>query len=269
MYFDSHVHSAASPDSEANPLEVIAKLKSKGLGTVFTEHVDYITPIEGRDISAKDAPISKWGVDFICDFDIYPSTYRHLRSDTVLLGLEIGLTAAYLPLNSKLAGDDYDFILGSIHYVDGIDLYHDAKNLDAETFFSRFLTYSLEMVKLCGFFDSFAHIDYIVRHNEHIDRIFSYYSFVREFDALLKALVDRDLAMELNSARLDSDRAVKQLLPIYKRFRELGGKYVTIGSDAHTLPGLGRNFAKALEITGMVGLTPVYFKGRKRIVCCG
>ncbi|MCL2406146.1 MAG: PHP domain-containing protein, partial [Defluviitaleaceae bacterium] len=160
MYFDAHVHSAASPDSEADPIEVILALKSKGLGTTFTEHIDFVTPTQGRDFTAHDAPKSKHNVDFICDFAIYPSQYRKLRSGTVLLGLEVGLTAAYLELNTQQANNDYDFILGSIHYVDGIDLYYNAKNMETESFFRRFLTYSLEMVELSGFFDSFAHIDY-------------------------------------------------------------------------------------------------------------
>ena len=267
MYYDAHVHSAASPDSESDPLEVITALKSKGLGVTFTEHVDFVTPKIGRDLSATDAP--KIARDFICDFEIYPSTYRHLRSNSVLLGLEIGLTAAYLELNAQTAGNDYDFILGSVHYVDGIDLYYDAPKMEAEPFLRRYLTYSLEMVELSGFFDSFAHIDYITRYDNKADRLFSYSNFPREFDALLKALADRDLAIEINTARLDKAYVARQLLPIYKRFKELGGKYVTIGSDAHSLEGLGRCFDKALEIAREAGLTPVYFKNRKRFLCDG
>jgi len=265
MLYDAHVHSAASPDSEADPVEVISTLKSKGLGTTFTEHVDFAFPTTGRDITANDVP--KIARDFVCDFDMYPAQYRKLRSDTVLLGLEIGLTAAYLELNTQVAGGDFDFILGSIHYVDGIDMFYDAKKYPAEEFFRRFLAYSTEMVELCGFFDAFAHIDYITRYSDDIDRIFDYYDYAAEFDALLKLLVDRGSALEINTARLGSDKAVRQLMPIYKRFRELGGRYSTLGSDSHDLAGLGRNFDRGLEIAAHAGLTPVYFKERKRVVC--
>jgi len=267
MYFDAHVHSAASPDSEADPIEVIAALKSKGLGVTFTEHVDFVTPITGRDMTATDVPKTKWGVDFICDLDMYPAGYRHLRSDTALLGLEIGLTAAYLELNTQVAGNDYDFILGSIHYVDGVDLYYDAPKMEPESFLRRYLTYAMEMVEISGFFDSFSHIDYITRYDERIDSIFYYNNCPKEFDALLKALADRDLAIEINTARFGHEIAVRQLLPIYKRFGELGGKYVTIGSDAHDLAGLGRHHGKAVDMATQAGLTPVYFKERKRFTC--
>jgi len=265
MHFDAHVHSAASPDSKLNPVDAISVLKSKKLGVIFTEHVDFVTPKSGKDASAPDAPKGK--NDFICDFEIYPAKYQKLRSDTVLLGLEIGLTAAYLPLNNQIADNDYDFILGAIHYVDGLDVYNSAASMEANSFCRRYLTYAKEMVEMCGFFDSLAHIDYAARYSEKIDRIFYYYNFPKEFDALLKTLAERDLAMEINTSRLGNNNVTRQLLPIYKRFKELGGKYITIGSDAHNEWALGRYHEKAVGLAAMAGLTPVYYKTRERAKC--
>jgi len=262
MHFDAHVHSAASPDSELNPADAIHALKSKGLGVIFTEHVDFVTPQTGKDLSANDTP--KGDKDFVCDFEIYPAKYQQLRSESVLLGVEIGLTAAYLPLNRQIAGGDYDFVLGSIHYVDGHDIYKSSSSMETVSFCRRYLTYAKEMVELSGFFDSFAHIDYITRYSKMIDRVFYYKNFPSEFDALLKTLAERNLAMEINTSRLGNNSVTGQLLPIYKRFKELGGKYVTIGSDAHNEWGLGRCHEKAVGIAAIAGLTPVYFKERNK-----
>ena len=270
MHYDAHVHSAASPDSELNPEDAILTLKSKGLGVVFTEHVDFVTPKTGRDMSAKDFPMAV--NDFICDFDIYPSQYQALRAKhegSVLLALEIGLTAAYLPLNIQTAAGGYDFILGSIHFVDGHDIYSTASSMEAEYFCRRYLTYAREMVEISGFFDSLAHIDYAARYNDKINRLFSYNNFPKEFDALLGLLAERGLSMEINTSRLGDANAVKQLLPIYKRFKTLGGRYVTIGSDAHNKWSLGRNYKNALGLASMAGLTPVYYKERERHICRG
>jgi len=265
MHFDSHVHSAASPDSELNPVDAIKTLKHKNLGVIFTEHVDFETPKEGMDKTAKDAP---QGIkDFICDFDIYPSQYMHLRSNSVLLGMEIGLTAAYYPINCKIADAGFDFILGSIHNVDGHDVYRSSNTMDADIFCRRYLTYAKEMVEYCGFFDSFGHIDYIARYSDNTYHAFHYSNFPMEFDALLKAIAERDLAMEINTSRFGNDDIVGRLQPIYKRFHELGGKYVTIGSDAHNIQGLGRYYKKAIGLANMSNLTPVYFKERKRLIC--
>ena len=265
MHFDAHVHSAASPDSELNPVDAINTLKSKGLGVIFTEHVDFVIPQTGMDMSAPDAPND--GYEFTCDFDIYPSRYHKLRGSSVLLGLEIGLTAAFLPVNNQLADGDYDFILGSIHYVDGHNVYTSSSSMEARSFCRRYLTYAKEMVEVSGFFDSFAHIEYVARYSNKIGRMFHYKNFAEEFDALLKTLAERDLAMEINTSRFGNDGVAGQLLPIYKRFNELGGRYVTIGSDAHTVSNLGRYYKKAVGIAAIAGLVPVYYQGRKRFVC--
>jgi len=268
MHYDAHIHSAASPDSELNPVDAIKALKRKGLGTIFTEHVDYITPQAGKDLKATDAP---QGVsDFVCDFEIYPAQYRPLNKeygDWALLGLEIGLTAAYYPANSQLAKGNYDFILGSVHHVDGLDIYSQSNKQDPKTFLARYLTYSKEMVEYCDFFDSLGHIDYVARYSDGIYKIYEYKNCPAEFDALLTALAERDMAIEINTSRLGDNNFTGRLLPIYKRFKELGGRYVTIGSDAHNEYSLGRGYRQALGIASMAGLTPVYFIGRERRVC--
>jgi len=265
MHFDAHVHSAASPDSQLDPQLAINILKQKGLGIAFTEHVDFITPTQGKDMTATDTPQGQR--DFICDFDIYPSQYNQYRGKSVLLGLEVGLSQAYLPLNNQVANGDYDFILGSIHFVEGMDVYHDAAKEDAADFCRRYLTYGKKMVEKSGFFDSLAHIDYPARYSESLAKALRYELFPEEFDGLLSALVDRDIAMEINTSRFGDNNVVGQLLPIYKRFYSLGGRYVTIGSDAHGDWGLGRHHAKALGLASMAGLTPVFYYGRNRFEC--
>jgi len=268
MHFDSHVHSAASPDSELDPYSAISKLKSKGLGVIFTEHADFVTPKNGRDEMAIDFPST--GIDFICDFDIYPSQYRSIRAKyggTALLGIEIGFSAAFLPLNTQTADNDYDFVLGAIHFVDGCDVYSQASNMEAWAFCRRYLTYGTKMVNISGFFDSLAHIDYVARYSKKINDIFRYDNFPEEFDDLLTAIADRGLALEINTSRFGDPNTVKHLTPIYKRFKTLGGKYVTIGSDSHAEWGLGRHYPKALGLANMAGLTPVYFKERKLFKC--
>jgi len=57
--------------------------------------------------------------------------------------------------------------------------------------------------------------------------------------------------------------ATAGLLPLYKRYRELGGKYCTLGSDAHYKEHVGRRLQEALALAAQAELTPVYFKARK------
>jgi len=266
MYFDAHVHSIASPDSEMNPKDAIAILEAKGLGVVFTEHVDYVLSGE-RDLGATDF-FANGKQEFVCDFELYPVSYKNLRSKSVLLGLEIGLTAAYATKNKKTIEGDYDYILGSVHSVDGTDIYFDLQNGVDMFFISRYLTYSREMVELCGFFDTLGHIDYVVRYDTNAQILYNYKNFAQEFDALFKALIKKGITLELNTYLFDTIKDYEKILvPVYSRFAELGGKYCTIGSDAHHTKDLGRHFDKAKNVALAAGLEIVYYKGRKCLLC--
>ncbi|MCL2223946.1 MAG: histidinol-phosphatase HisJ family protein [Defluviitaleaceae bacterium] len=276
MFFDSHVHSAASPDSEMMPQEAIAALKKAGLGIAFTEHVDFVSH-PSRNPNATDVPR---GVgDFICDFEIYPSQYKQFRGEGVMLGLELGLTKAFSPANKELADGDYDFILGSVHIVDGVELYFACNGtLPQEPFshtlqhapheaISRYLRYAAEVVEQDDFFDSFGHIDYISRYLPQLAQEFSYANFTAEFDALFRTLAQQEIALEINTCLLGEDLAAQKMFDICRRFAQLGGRLCTIGSDAHNVSALGRNFKCARKIAEESGLAVVYFKERKPVRC--
>lgn len=62
------------------------------------------------------------------------------------------------------------------------------------------------------------------------------------FDKLFLLLIEQNKPIEINTRRLDDAAAVAGLLPLYKRYRELGGKYCTLGSDAHYKEHVGRRF---------------------------
>ena len=61
--------------------------------------------------------------------------------------------------------------------------------------------------------------------------------------------------------------AAEKLLPIYQRYYALGGRYVSLGSDAHTAQNIGMNFQVALELAEAAKLQPVTFTQRKMQLC--
>ena len=83
------------------------------------------------------------------------------------------------------------------------------------------------------------------------------------FDKLFQLLIDKNIPIETNTRRLDDAAAVAGLLPLYARYHALGGRYCTVGSDAHYAEHVGRRIAEALKIAEACQLTPVYFKKRK------
>lgn len=267
MHFDAHVHTAASPDSQLPARVAVDTLARQNLGVAFTEHCDFVTQTVGRDFSAADVP--RIAGDFMVDFARFDRECRPLRSDSVLLGLEFTLSAAFLPLNTTTAAQDWDYVLGAVHTVDGLDLFHEAQYQEPASLARRYLTYAREMVELCGFFDALAHIDYICRYATGVAEIFRYENFPGEFDGLLRAVGERGLALEINTKRFGDAANRRALFPLYERFAQLGGRYVTIGSDAHTADWLGKYYKEALQLAREAGLAVVYFKERKRFPCEG
>lgn len=266
MLFDTHVHSRFSPDSEMDPAEAVRVLAEKGYGVCFTEHVDYVTPLAGLDTSATDRP--RGNRDFITDLTRYPKEYADIKSESVLTGLEIGLCAAYLPANRKAAAlSGLDYVIGSIHFVDGYDLYIDYCQGPFDDPYRRMLEYTCEMIELCDFFDSLGHIDYLSRYSSLPEKEIYYQPYADVYDEVFKALIQRDLAIEINTSRFGNSQSEANLFRIYKRFHELGGRFVTLGSDGHRPEDLGRHFGAAQIMAREAGLTPVYYKERKRRVC--
>ena len=73
-----------------------------------------------------------------------------------------------------------------------------------------------------------------------------------------------DTALEINTRRFGDRLAMKELAPIYRRFAELGGRDVTIGSDAHRAETVGAHLRLAAQMAEAYGLKIVTFRERKR-----
>ena len=112
-------------------------------------------------------------------------------------------------------------------------------------------------------FDALGHIDYICRAAPYDDPEIDYPTFKAEIDAVLKIVTERGKVLELNTRRFYSPRALEELVPVYKKYHDLGGRYVTIGSDAHKVAAIGNYFDRALKFAKELDLTPVTFCQRK------
>ncbi|MBR0061121.1 MAG: histidinol-phosphatase HisJ family protein [Selenomonadaceae bacterium] len=251
MIFDSHMHTKFSADSQMLAAEAIDRAASLNLGVVFTEHFDYGLEIDGKD--------------FTFDAATYMNEYKNLRGDKVRLGVEVGLRQSARAANENfLTQADFDFVIGSIHLVDDLDIYytHFYIGKDKATAYRKYFEQMAEEAAVADF-DALGHIDYICRAAPYDNPEIDYATFAAEIDAVLKIVVEREKVLELNTRRFYNDRAVDELVPVYKKYRELGGRYVTIGSDAHKVAAVGNYFDKALNFARELDLTPVTFCERK------
>ena len=251
MLFDTHMHTTFSTDSKIKIQEAIAKGQELNLGITITEHMDLGYPQSNA---------------FIFDVAEYLATYDKFRSDNVLLGIEIGMRNDCLQDNRYLVDEaNLDFVIGSIHVIDNIDIYHESfyRTHTKQQVYYRYFEAMQECMRCYDFIDSLGHIDYIARYARFNDPEIYYTEFAEQIDEVLKVAAEKGKALEINTRRITDSRSVDLLMPIYKRFAELGGKLATVGSDAHKPQDIGRRINTAMDIAADCGLKVVYFKNRQ------
>lgn len=247
--FDTHVHTEYSSDSNMKIEEALKAADYNKLSLTFTEHMDIGYP-KG---------------DFTFDVGDYFRKYSRFRGDKLLLGIEVGMKEDALDESRVVVSDnEFDYVIGSIHLVDNMDLYYPDyyKDKSKKDAYLRYLKAMFVNFKQFDFVDSLAHIDYICRYAKYDDKELYYREFCDIIDEILKLIINRGKCLELNTRRLDSQKAIYSMIDIYKRYRELGGKYITVGSDAHNPEAIGNNFNIAEGIAEKCNLKIVHFKNR-------
>lgn len=256
--FDFHLHSSVSFDSVASASEILSAAEAAGLREIcFTDHYDY-----------NDIPTKKHD---LFSLDRYRAAYDALTSDTVKLrrGVEFGLT----PWNTAeraafLSSYPFDFVIGSVHSVGGTDPYYPDfwDSYDVDSGFERYILQTLECVKAHEGFDVLGHINYVCKSPQSpTKRPLHYEEFPDLFDEIMKILVSKGIGMEINTSGIIAVGEPLPSLSYLKRFRELGGEIVTVGSDAHNGERVGQNIGVALEIAREVFGYVCTFEQRKPI----
>lgn len=231
--FDYHMHSRVSFDGHDTGLVLANAAAAAGLKEIcFTDHLDY-------------DPLGTMGC-MAFDTAAYNAEYDHLEVPGLKIrrGMEFGMT----PDNAAQFQEDlkrrpFDFVLGSIHFVDDLDVYMEPwwrgkTVLQAE---QRFLEATLECVKIHEDFDVLAHLTYIAKTHCHPAPRPVPYDIHREIvDEILRVLAAKGKGLEMNSSGVDRCGGFLPTAEYFRRFKELGGEIVTIGSDAHRADRVGQ-----------------------------
>lgn len=249
--FDCHIHTDFSTDSKMKIEDAIRVSNDLGIGLIITDHMDYKHHIPG---------------EFIFDPDQYFNEYEKYRNDKLLLGVEIGFREDSLEEIKNLKNDyPFDFIIGSIHVVNKMDIYYKEYYIgkSKEQAYEEYLKAILLLVKHYDLYDSLGHMDYITRYSLYEDKGLYYRDFPDLIDEILKEIAYAEKAIEINTRKIHDKKTADNFIEILKRFKELGGKYITIGSDAHKAEDIAINFKRADELTQICNLKSVYYKERK------
>ena len=254
--FDYHLHSTVSYDGHGTSEEMIASARSAGLKEIcFTEHLDYQHCIpRAQTTYTLEAYHSAHAPQ--CDADL---CVRH--------GVEVGLT----PWNQQeiardVAAYPYDFVLGSVHFIDDEDPYLHPywvgrDPLQAEKqYFEELLT----CVALHNDFDVLGHLTYISKCKAHpCPRIIPLAVYRDYIAQIMTTLISKGKGIEVNTSGMDR---IGDFLPgadYLRLYKELGGEIVTIGSDAHAIDRVGQYSDRALAMLKEIFGHVCTFQNRK------
>ena len=170
----------------------------------------------------------------------------------IMTGIELGQ-----PLHNLEAAEDalsanrYDIVVAGLHLIRGGDDFWklDYHNANVPTLLHAYFDEIYEMV-CWGRFDSLAHLTYPLRYIEGRDKVaVDLADYAEQIDRILERLIADGKSLELNTQgyRTEYGRPTPDM-DILRRYKELGGQYVTIGSVAHYAVDIGANIEDGLRL---------------------
>ncbi|MHC5108269.1 MAG: histidinol-phosphatase HisJ family protein [Planctomycetota bacterium] len=268
-FFDQHLHSRHSFDSATDPQENVESALKQGLaGLTFTEHYD-VHPNDWKDCCYDESAVA--------------ATIENLRStygDRIFIGK--GIEICYQPekmgeVVSFLRDHPFDMIILSVHYFSGLAIHRKGnwQGRSTEEVTRAYLYTVLDAVRWCRrlheqsgqLFHVLGHLDlvkrYAMRWRDDYDAGFA----APLIDDILRTCLAAELVPEINTSGIR--QKVGAPLPgpdVMKRYAELGGTAMSLGSDAHKAQDIGANFDVAAGMMRDSGITQTAtFRSGKRI----
>ena len=246
---DQHMHSSFSADSQAPLKDMVESAISKGFTQInITEHNDFDAP------PSEKYPEGAWDLNV----DSYLYDLLNLREQykdkiTIGFGIELGLQECCFRKNAVLShSHEFDFIIGSIHMVGGVDTY-DPKFFEGRSVKEAVTEYyesMLRNLKQFTNFDVLGHMDYIARTVPGGEAAFNSMDYKNFTDEVINILLENEKGIEINTSAIYK-RGMHEPNPcrdIIKAYKDKGGEIITVGSDAHKPSDIGLAFDKAYEI---------------------
>lgn len=264
--FDSHTHSKCSPDGTDSVTRMAESAVNKGLkGFAMTDHC------EGDDFE-----MFGFGQRISQSAE---NTAKAKESIGDKIEITLGIEIAQVFYNGKKIDDvlkrhSFDFVLGSVHKLEheGFDFYYqDFTKISEEKlddYVTKFYGETMELIEW-GNIDVLAHLTLPARYpkiNNNITLDITRYRDI--IDETLKLAVEKGKGIEINTSGLRN--AMGETMPplwILKRFRELGGEIVTVGSDAHRAGDIGEGLQYAMQMLLDAGFGYfAFFRERKPVM---
>ena len=117
----------------------------------------------------------------------------------------------------------------------------------------------LETITLFEDFDVYGHMDYVNRYGSYENKVLNTADYQDLIDEILTLLIQKGKGLEVNTSGIRYGLGhFHPQIPLLKRYYELGGRIVTVGSDSHYNAHIGYLIEEAygmLEAIGFQGYT--------------
>ena len=259
MYlYDCHTHTKFSPDGLGEMNDMLQSAINRNLNEIyFTDHLDIGDYYQDLDLESYSKKIVQLK-------DLYSDKIK------IKLGIEFGLQPD-LSEQFKSISEKYkfDLIIGSTHMVNKMDIcYHKADFFGSLSQKDAYLSYFEEILKSVNEineFDIYGHLDYVIRYGDFENKCLDYETFQEILDEILMSIIKKGKGIEINTSGYRYGLgSFHPNIQIVKRYKELGGQIITIGSDAHTPEHIAYEFKKANNMLKELGFKYITtFENRK------
>ena len=256
MIVDYHMHLRAPDESIDHTVEAVERFVEQaaegGIDEIgFTEHIYYFE--QTRPLWSMPYHVER------CVYDIEPYVDALLEAKRRGLPVKLGIEVDYEPGREEetaeaLAPYPWDYVLGSIHFLDGLGI--DAEpslvdSLGAEGAWRRYYE-ALGLAGRSGLFDSLAHPDLVKMFGDEIEW---------DWDAVVGSL--DGVAIEVSSAGLHKRHGRLYPNPALLQAARKRGLPITLASDAHVPQNVGRDLDRAIEHARAAGYETVTLFDRR------
>ncbi len=261
--WNNHMHCEFSGDSEAPMKDMIEEsIKANMYGITFTDHLDLDYYHEPNR--------------FDLDIDSYRKCYGVLTNNKfynnsfeVLWGIELGLQTHLAKKHNEIISKyNFDFVIGSTHQVNKMDPYYPEyfNEYGIKGGVRKFFEETAANIESFKNFDSYGHLDYIIRYSDEAKKL-AYEDYCDIVYDILKLLIENDKALEINTGAfkfglLEPNPCIATI----KKYKDLGGKLITLGSDAHKTEQINVGYDKIVNILKDCGFNSYFvYKNRKPV----
>ena len=176
------------------------------------------------------------------------------------LGLELGLKPGIKDKISRTVGDrSIDYITASTNDIDGKKVYEDSfyAGKREEDIYRQYFEHVLNNIDEYGdMFDAYTKLDQVIRYNKK--QRFNYNDYEELLDAIIEKLVNKDKGIEVYTGLCnDKYYLPSPYISILRKYKDKGGKIITLGSGAIKSSDLGKYFDYAYDVIESVGFDEI------------